>query len=67
MGLNHLSEPLKHLGDASAALVAIGTLASVLPSIAALFTVIWLGIRIWESDTIRGLTNRSLTGMRPDD
>jgi hypothetical protein len=67
MFLQHLSEPTKHLADASAALVAIGTLANLLPKLAALLTVIWLAIRIWESDTVRGLTRRPLTGYRPDD
>lgn len=59
-------ETAKHLTDTAAALVAIGTLAQILPSIAALFTIIWLAIRIWESDTVRGLTNRPLMGKRDE-
>lgn len=65
--LNSLNESAKHVADASAALIAIGTLAKVLPAIAALLTVVWLAIRIWESDTVRGMTKRPLTGYRPDD
>jgi hypothetical protein len=30
----------------------------ILPSIAALFTIIWTGLRIWETDTVRGWTRR---------
>jgi hypothetical protein len=65
--LTHLNEPVKHVGDASAALIALGTLAKALPALAALLTIVWLAIRIWESDTVRGLTNRALTGRRADD
>lgn len=61
-----LSEPVKHVADGGAALIAIGTLAQVLPSLAALLTVIWLAIRIWESDTVRGLTGRQLKGQYHD-
>jgi hypothetical protein len=65
--LEHVSEPTKHLADAGAAVIAIGTLAQVLPSIAALLTIVWLLIRIWESDTVRGLTGRAILGRRADD
>lgn len=65
--LEHVSEPTKHLADAGAAAIAIGTLAQVLPSIAALLTIVWLLIRIWESDTVRGLTGREILGRRADD
>ena len=58
---------LKHIADAIAGVVAVGTLAQILPHVAALFTIIWLGIRIWESDTARVLTGRQLTGKRDAD
>lgn len=58
---------LKLLIDAVAGVIAIGTITQALPHVAALFTVLWLGIRIWESDTVRGLTNRTLTGKRDVD
>lgn len=38
----------KEAGDFAAGTIAIGTLAQWLPSIAALFTIIWTGIRIYE-------------------
>lgn len=60
--LTDLSEPVKHTVDGGAALIALGTLANIFPSIAALLTIIWLAIRIWESDTVRGLTRRPLKG-----
>jgi chromate transport protein ChrA len=52
--------------DGGAALIAIGTLAQILPSIAALLTILWLAIRIWESDTVRGITHRQLKGRYDD-
>jgi hypothetical protein len=67
MGIEQLSAVTKNVADASAALIAIGTIAKILPSLAALLTVAWLAIRIWESDTVRGLTHRVLLGRRPED
>ena len=36
----------------------IGTLVDMLPSVAALFTIFWTGIRIWETDTVQRLLGR---------
>jgi len=65
--LSSLSESTKHTVDGGAALIAIGTLAQILPSIAALLTILWLAIRIWESDTVRSLTHRQLKGRYDGD
>lgn len=67
MQLDQVSEQAKHIADAAAAVVAIGTLAQILPAVAAIFTILWLAIRIWESDTIRAITRRALTGKRDED
>lgn len=66
-GIENLSEGTKHLADALAAVVALGTLAQVLPALAALFTIVWLAIRIWESDTVRGMSGRNITGKRDEE
>jgi hypothetical protein len=39
-------------------MTVVGTLMDTLPAIAALFTIIWTAIRIWEMDTIKKLTGR---------
>ena len=53
--MNHEhSEALKHLLDAISLVTVVGALVNVLPAIAALFTIIWTGIRIWESTTVQG-------------
>ena len=46
-------ESFKHILDGLSIVTVIGTLADMLPSIAALFTIIWTGIRIWETDTVQ--------------
>jgi hypothetical protein len=33
-------------------------LAAWLPPVASLFTIVWLGLRIYESDTVQGLLGR---------
>jgi hypothetical protein len=46
-----LPDATKHTVDALSIATVIGTIASWLPSIAALFTIVWTGIRIYETDT----------------
>lgn len=48
----------KYLGDGISLSVLLGTLANALPSIAALMTIIWTAIRIWETDTCKRLFGR---------
>lgn len=56
---HELSESAKHIADALSVATVLGTLIDMLPSIAAVFTIVWTGIRIWETDTVRGWTGRS--------
>jgi hypothetical protein len=46
-------ETLKHVADAASIITVIGTLTNVLPHAAALFTIIWTSIRIYETDTVQ--------------
>jgi len=46
-------ETVKHVVDVLSVITVIGTLVDMLPSIAAIFTIIWTGIRIWETDTVQ--------------
>jgi hypothetical protein len=50
----HIDEPTKHLIDGISVATVMGTLMSWLPSIAALFTIIWTAIRIYETKTVQG-------------
>lgn len=45
----------KQVLDLAAASTGVMSLAAWLPPVASLFTIIWLGIRIWESDTVQNL------------
>jgi|TARA_Y100000361_G_C10901400_1_gene209252 hypothetical protein len=45
----------KQVLDLAAASTGVMSLAAWLPPVASLFTIVWLGIRIWESDTVQNL------------
>jgi len=51
-------EVAKQLLDVLSVATVIGAIVDILPSIAALFTIVWTGLRIWETDTVRGWTGR---------
>lgn len=51
-------EQAQHAADAASVAVAVATLAGWLPSIAAVFTIVWTGIRIYETDTVQRLIGR---------
>jgi glycerol-3-phosphate acyltransferase PlsY len=48
-----IDEHTKHLIDGVSVATVMGTLMSWLPAIAALFTIIWTVIRIYETKTIQ--------------
>jgi chromate transport protein ChrA len=52
------TEAAKTVVDALSVGTVVATLAGVLPSIAAIFTIFWTGIRIYETETIQELMNR---------
>jgi hypothetical protein len=41
-------ETVKHIADGVAVVTAVGTMMQLLPSVAALFTIVWTGMRITE-------------------
>ena len=51
-------EETKQVIDVAAASTAVLSMAAWLPPTASILTIVWLGIRIWESDTIQGLFNK---------
>jgi FtsH-binding integral membrane protein len=50
---DHNQEVAKLITDGLSVVTVVGTLAGLLPAIAALFTIIWTGIRIYETDTVQ--------------
>lgn len=55
-------ETAKHVTDALSVATVVGTLMEVLPAMAALFTIVWTGIRIYETDTVQRLLGRKKNG-----
>ena len=53
---------IKQSLDAASVVTVIGTLSGILPSIAAIFTIIWTSIRIYESATIQKFLARYKDG-----
>ncbi len=53
-----LPESTKNVLDAVSVGTAVGSLAGMLPHIAAIFTILWTGIRIWETETVQGWLGR---------
>ena len=51
-------EATKNLIDAVSIWTVVGTIAGFLPAIAALFTIIWTAIRIYETKTVQALFAR---------
>jgi len=48
----------KTVADAAAVVTTVGTMMEFLPALASIFTIIWLGIRIWESPTVQGMVGK---------
>ena len=46
-------ETVKHIADGLSVVTVVGTLAGILPAVAALFTIVWTGIRIYETVTVQ--------------
>lgn len=51
-------EHVKQVGDALSIITAVGTLVEILPALAAVLTIVWTAIRIWETDTIQLIFGR---------
>ena len=54
----HSPETIKHAVDGLSIITVLGTLAEVLPALAALFSLVWSLIRIWETETVQNWLKR---------
>ena len=59
-----LSDSTKHVVDALSVATVLGTLMEFLPAIAALFTIVWTGIRIFESKTVQKLLGKEVVSQK---
>jgi len=48
----------KTIVDAVSIMTVLGTLMNILPAVAALFTIVWTAIRIYETDTVQKLMGK---------
>ena len=51
-------ETAKHVVDALSLVTVVGTLVQLLPAVAALFTIVWTSIRIYETATVQKLLGK---------
>jgi hypothetical protein len=51
-------ETLKQMLDGASILTVIGTLVEFLPAVSALLSIVWVAIRIYETDTVKRLMGR---------
>ena len=63
---DHAPETVKTVIDGLSIVTVVGTLVDMLPSFAALFTIIWTGIRIWETDTVQKLLGIAVSKEQDD-
>lgn len=58
MSFQDMPDAAKHTVDAISVGVVVGTIVQWLPAVAALFTIIWTIIRIYETSTVQRLLGR---------
>ena len=51
---DHMDESVKHVVDGLSLVTVLGTLVDFLPAVAAVFTIVWTAIRIYETKTVQG-------------
>lgn len=51
-------ETVKHIVDGLSIATVVGTLVEMLPSVAAIFTIVWTAIRIYETVTVQKLISK---------
>jgi hypothetical protein len=56
--MTHVDDGVKHVLDLASITTVVGALMGILPSIAAIFTIVWTGIRIYETKTVQDLLNK---------
>jgi len=54
----HDQETVKYMIDGASILTVIGTLVEFLPAVSAVLSIVWVAIRIYETDTVQKLVNR---------
>lgn len=58
MSEHNWGDTVKHVLDGISVVTAVGTITKMIPAVAGIFTIMWTGIRIYESDTVQKLLGR---------
>ena len=56
--LDNMPDPVKMSGDGTSIGVVVATLTEILPAVAAVFSIVWMAIRIYETDTVQKLLRK---------
>jgi len=56
----------KNLLDVLSIGTAVATVTNILPAFAAILTIVWTGIRIYETKTVQGLLGKKVNGQETD-
>jgi hypothetical protein len=59
-----LPEGVKAAADLLSIATLVGSLVSLLPAVAAVLTIIWTAIRIYETDTVQKLLGKNKDGAQ---
>ena len=54
----HMEESTKAVLDVASVATMLGSIGAILPPLAALFTIIWTAIRIYETDTVQKMLDK---------
>ena len=53
-----MTDGVKSAVDVAAVSAGIGSWLAILPDVAAILSIIWLALRIWETETVKRWTGR---------
>jgi hypothetical protein len=51
--IQHHQEQAKHTVDGIAGIITVGALMDYLPQVSAFLSIVWIGIRIYETETVQ--------------
>ena len=58
MMLPHLDDGMKQIADVVSVTTVFGTLMGILPSIAAIFSIAWSVVRLYETKTVQDMVQK---------
>ena len=56
--MSHEADTMKQCVDFASVAIVVATIADWLPAVAAVLTIVWTAIRIWETRTVQRLVGK---------